>query len=287
MKRTTLCLLTAALLGLTACGGAASSAGDTESITAETTTVTEATTTSAQTVTTTAAETTTTVSETTTTVTEATTTATAAATAASATEDTGGNGMHGERFDETDIIAPGLWLGTRRSGEGDGLRRFDTYYEIHADGTGIMLHQETGLTETFRYTFKDGVLGFIPDSGASMYTADAELYAADGITVTYKFQYGGATEDWQYTGDTKISAMTLFSNARLCEMAKLYYNTRALASGDPVCAYAEAVIDDSDMIEVVLYEQSAKDQPLQTYTVDRATAQGHDWDFEPVDLNHP
>lgn len=281
MKRTTLCLLTAALLGLTACGGAASSAGDTESITAETTAVTEATTTSAQTAATTAAETTTTVSETTTTVTEATTTA------ASATEDTGDNGMHGERFDETDIIAPGLWLGTRRSGEGDGLRRFDTYYEIHADGTGIMLHQETGLTETFRYTFKDGVLGFIPDSGASMYTADAELYAADGITVTYKFQYGGATEDWQYTGDTKISAMKLFSNARLCEMAKLYYNTRALASGDPVCAYAEAVIDDSDMIEVVLYEQSAKDQPLQTYTVDRATAQGHDWDFEPVDLNHP
>jgi hypothetical protein len=39
------------------------------------------------------------------------------------------------------------------------------------------------------------------------------------------------------------------------------------------------------MIEVVLYEQSAKDQPLQTYTVDRTTAQGHDWDFEPVDLN--
>lgn len=289
MKRILLCLAALCCTVCTACGGNDSTVSQPESpetVTAEETTTTSPATTAAPPETTAGAPETTTSAELTTTAAapEMTSSAPDVTEVTEAPETTDpAAGMHGERFDDSHVIAPGLWYASRMS-VGDTPERFDTYYEIHADGTGVMVHQENGLRETFRYTFKDDVLGFIPDSGAAMYTADVEFLAADFLTVSYKFQYGGSAEDWNYQGDRSLSWFKFYSNSQLILAAQNYYNAHE-ATEDTVCGYAEALIDDSGTIELLLYTLSDKKSPLQTYYIDRYTAKGYDWDYEPVDLS--
>ena len=286
-RRFHLLTLFAAMLCCTGCGTAESAGSLSEQTTSapQISLTTAGTVTTAGETTTASAETTTqsTTSQSTASTTSATTTVSTASSASlasgsgSLTAETTAdpNALHGQDFTQSNVIAPGLWLGTKMVVKNDFPERQDTFYEIHADGTGTLRRQTDGAQLEIRYQISNGSMT-LTITGLSINSGTVEFDAPDLFT----FRSGGIAEEWSYLGDMPLWKKPAYSNNQLIALARAHY-----AKEDPEGAeFGEADINDAGEIEINLYDTEKKGQLLMTYFIDRYTAKGFDWSALPVDL---
>ncbi|MBR6243549.1 MAG: hypothetical protein IKQ90_08655 [Ruminococcus sp.] len=197
-----------------------------------------------------------------------------------------GQGVNGS-YEDVHTIAPGLWLATSDFYiDGINLRQ-QFFYEVNAEGTGVMAVQSTGEREEVTYTFTDTeatvevVAPMYGDEKAG-FSGTPNYINADTAEVVYS---DGSSTLWRYFSDQKLDDIHFFSNMELYDLAESFYNS----TDGRECQSIRVYIGEDDMIILELFEapepgEVGDENYLDTYRIDRFTGKGTDKNGEEVDL---